>query len=354
MEGLDLVACLLSSAGSVEDDPTSQCDCQSSRLLNELVKQLVLATAADYQGYSAYDWSSALPSLARVCSEKLEVCRRQLHRYESLGDLDSEDIQFEQLLRSQLFDDRVPLKNIDLSIDRDQGMAEYGCESTGDHSLQITRWLRLASRDFIALICLCRIAVNVSRVYNKMDEIIGGLALVDDCIGSVMKAFPVGCSSLMSPFDIPSDHWTNTFDLILAARFHLSKLNDDCFRVNNQGIDLTKHLHSLDESIERVIERVVLSLGSINEAHILEDTTRQDWLSNSMFRKGQRVSYGILFQMQTMIGILSDLHVHNSSMSCIQGTSLHSEFVEFAKPYWLRVSLEVVAMTADSVFYMYK
>ena len=370
------------------EDPNNLCDCRSHCLLAEGL-QLGLSDEPDtheLKNLHSYDWNAALIALQCSVVGKLEHClnlRRQLEGMEaglaeSIGDL-------EQVLRAQILEDRVHLQSIDIGIDdRHEDLPSYALDSVNDSPSQITRILRIATRDFILLIRLCHIAIQVSRATNdqmfalqehrgRMSIDLGPISssrrsvgkprnefaeLLDKIVGglnSVMEKYSSACSCLFDVFEITPTEWVETFDLIIGTRYALTKLCEDHLHMEPfKCVELETGLGNFDTTIEQVIERFVLSIYSANEAYVLEDISRQEWQSNSVFRKGQRVTYGVFFQMQTMVGILSDLSTHNSFSSCVKDTSFHSGYMEYSKPYWLRLSLEVLSSTADSIFYCYK
>ena len=379
------------------EGPNNLCDCRSHCLLAEGL-QLSLSDEPDsheLRDLHSYDWNAALHALQCSVVGKLELClnlRRQLEGMEavfakSIGDL-------EQILRAQILEDRVHLQSIDIGIDigiddRQEDLPSYAPDSVNDSPSLITRILRIATRDFILLIRLCHIAIQVSRATNdqklalqenweRMSIDLGPISssrrsvgkrasaeprnefaeLLDKivgCLNSVMEKYSSACSCLFDIFEITPNEWVETFDLIIGTRYALTKLCEDHLHMEPfKLIDLETGLVNFDTTIEQSIERFVLSIYSSNEAYVLEDISRQDWQSNSVFRKGQRVSYGVFFHMQTMVGILSDLSTHNFFSSCVKDSSFHSGYMEYSKPYWLRLALEVVSSTADSIFHCYK
>ena len=387
----------ISGSLAVAEDPNHLCDCHSLSLLAEVLS-LSLDQPADsheLDHLQSFDWSTAVMAQQAGVLAKLEHCvalSRQLEGSEAGLFLSSGDTgdDVEQVLRTQILEDRVHLQSIDLGIDdRERAAPSYALDSVDDAPTRITRFLRIASRDFITLSRLSHISIQISRATNDRklvalmgqrrltidlgpisatrspsgkeasleprDEFNGLLDTIAACIGSIIEKYSIACSYLFDMFEISPSEWLGAFDLILGVRYSLAGLFDDFVHMeHSKCTNLETCLCKLESTIEQVIERFSLSMSCANEAHLLEDISRQEWQSNSVFRKGQRVSYGVLFQMQTMIGIISDLNSYVSFSSCVGGSSFHSGFTQYSKPYFLRLSLEVISSTADSIFYIYK
>jgi hypothetical protein len=167
------------------------------------------------------------------------------------------------------------------------------------------------------------------------------------------------CISIMPGiFDVSSPEWFTTLELILSCRFLLHELQQlEYFKT---ACSVTHTLDITLEHVDKVIEFIRDSFNSsvlyVHEGVILEDVNRQDWKSNSLYKKGMRVSPGVFALVLTMKGILSDMNTseHCSCLEPLRGIPPFQRFISYKTHTVNLLRLNLIRLVADSTSEAYR
>jgi hypothetical protein len=177
-----------------------------------------------------------------------------------------------------------------------------------------------------------------------VEEVSGAFAVLRSCL-----------SPVPAPFESKPAEWLETLDLVVAGSFGLKLLHSELIKTGGAGIPaLEEYAQQLTADVAGFQSAFKTGLHMTFDNYVLEDVYRQEWQSNSPFRKGRKVSGGVFMLAITTWGLLSDLTALPYSLDALRGSEIFAQYEAFRGALFSRLHLDTLVAAVEVVHSSYR